>query len=82
MLYFNSIRELGHAATLIRADISNICTLYIIEREFQKNEKRYINVDRELTSRINSSQITDILEMLQKEYPKDGNPIDVVLQRI
>src|SRR6185312_4010509 len=41
--------------------------------------RRFINVDRELTSRINGSQITDILEELQKEYPKEKYPIDVCL---
>ncbi len=79
LTYFNSIRELGHAATLIRADISEYLYSLHHRKGIPKNEKRYINVDRELTSRINSSQITDILEELQKEYPKDAHPIDVCL---
>lgn len=79
MTYFNSIRELGHAATLIRADISEYLNSIYIRKKITGTERRFINVDRELTSRINSSQITDILEELQKEYPKEKYPIDVCL---
>ena len=79
MTYFNSIRELGHAATLIRADITEYLNSIYIRKKITGTERRFINVDRELTSRINSSQITDILEELQKEYPKEKYPIDVCL---
>jgi hypothetical protein len=79
MTYFNSIRELGHAATLIRADITEYLNSIYIRKKITGNERRFINVDRELTSRINSSQITDILEELLKEYPKEKYPIDVCL---
>lgn len=79
MTYFNSIRELGHAATLIRADITEYLNSIYIRKRITGNERRFINVDKELTSRINSSQITDILEELLKEYPKDKYPIDICL---
>jgi len=79
MTYFNSIRELGHAATLIRADISEYLNSIYIRKKIKGTERRFINVDRELTGRINSGQITDILEELQKEYPKEKYPIDVCL---
>jgi hypothetical protein len=79
LTYFNSIRELGHAATLIRADITEYLNSIYIRKKITGTERRFINVDRELTSRINSSQITDILEELLKEYPKDKYPIDVCL---
>ncbi|HAQ38846.1 MAG TPA: hypothetical protein DCQ58_10095 [Saprospirales bacterium] len=79
MIYFNSIRELGHAATLIRADIQEYLFALHHRKKISPGEKRFIYNDRELTSRINSSQITDILEELQKEYPKEKYPIDVCL---
>ncbi len=79
MTYFNSIRELGHAATLIRADITEYLNSIYIRKKITGNDRRFINVDRELTSRINSSQITDILEELMKEYPKEKYPIDICL---
>jgi hypothetical protein len=79
MTYFNSIRELGHAATLIRADITEYLNSIYIRKKITGNDRRFINVDRELTSRINSSQITDILEELLKEYPKEKYPIDICL---
>lgn len=79
LTYFNSIRELGHAATLIRADITEYLNSIYIRKKITGSERRFINVDRELTSRINGSQITDILEELLREYPKDKYPIDVCL---
>ncbi|KAF0237525.1 MAG: hypothetical protein FD181_1763 [Prolixibacteraceae bacterium] len=79
MTYFNSIRELGHAATLIRADITEYLNSIYIRKKITGTDRRFINVDRELTSRINSSQITDILEELMKEYPKEKYPIDICL---
>ena len=79
LTYFNSIRELGHAATLIRADIAEYLNSIYIRKKITGTERRFINVDRELTSRINSSQITEILEELLKEYPKEKFPIDVCL---
>lgn len=79
LTYFNSIRELGHAATLIRADIAEYLNSIYIRRKITGKDRRFINADRELTSRINGSQITDILEELLKEYPKEKYPIDVCL---
>jgi hypothetical protein len=79
LTYFNSIRELGHAATLIRADITEYLNSIYIRKKITGTDRRFINVDRELTSRINSSQITDILEDLMKEYPKEKYPIDICL---
>ena len=79
LTYFNSIRELGHAATLIRADISEYMNSIWIRKGIVTTERRFINNDKELTSRINSSQITDILEELSKSYPEEKYPIDVCL---
>ena len=79
LTYFNSIRELGHAATLIRADIREYMNSIWIRKGIVASERRFINNDKELTSRINSSQITDILEELSKSYPQEKYPIDVCL---
>ncbi len=66
--YFNSIRELGGASSLVYGDI--------IERLGQlqsrdltiKNQKRYLNKIEELTSRISSSEIPVILKKLETKY--------------
>ena len=79
MIYFNSIRELGHAATLIRADIQEYMFALHYRKKIAQAEKRFIYNDKELTSRINSSQITEILKELENEYPKEKYPIDVCL---
>lgn len=76
--YFNSIRELGGAITLVQADI--IERLYSInKRDLNKVRRRFLN-PIELTSRVDSSEIPEFLKKLEvrkdskreeKIYPKD-----------
>lgn len=81
LTYFNSIRELGHAATLIRADISEYMNSIWIRKAIKGDERRFINRDIELTSRINSSDIPEYLEQLSKSWTGDKSeyPVDVCL---
>ena len=88
MVYFNSIRELGHAATLLRADIPEYMNVIWRRLGFERawgdtaaNRRRFINADMELTSRIQNSEITEYMERLFTKYPpKDGAiPVDVCL---
>jgi hypothetical protein len=89
MVYFNSLRELGHAATLIRADIREHLNAVWDRLNIRKpaasatdaDRRRFINRDMELTSRIQSTQITTILQELFSRYPgsKDQRPVDVCL---
>ena len=66
--YFNSIRELGGASSLVHGDI--------IERLGQvqnrdliiKDERRYLNRIEELTSRVASSEIPIILKKLETKF--------------
>lgn len=71
MVYFNSIRELGHAATLIRADIREHMNAMWDRQGLTKDvsadslkERRFINRDLELTSRIQSNRIPEVLAEL------------------
>lgn len=89
MAYFNSLRELGHAATLIRADIREYLNAVWDRLNIRKPVKdsgkpdlrRFINRDLELTSRIQSSEITDVLQQLFNPYPgtDERRPVDVCL---
>jgi hypothetical protein len=79
LTYFNSIRELGHAATLIRADIREYMNSMWIRKGISGDERRFINRDIELTSRINSSDIPEYLEQLSKSYPEESYPVDICL---
>lgn len=80
MGYFNSLRELGHAATLIRADIREYLNAMWdrlgLRRDFEHAEnmgqRRFINKDVELTSRVQSSEIPSILQQLFTVY--DNSP--------
>ncbi|MFC1680347.1 helicase-related protein [Pseudomonadota bacterium] len=88
MVYFNSIRELGHAATLIKADIpeyiSVICRRLGLSRlwsEAAGEKRRWVNHDMELTSRVQNSEITEYMDRLFTRYPgsKGEWPVDVCL---
>ena len=78
MGYYNSIRELGQAATWIRADIDqHLDVMY--KRRFEekrypnkdiyRKKRRYIWRDEELTSRITGSEVTASLANLNIKYP-------------
>jgi hypothetical protein len=79
MGYFNSLRELGHAATLIRADIREFLNAMWdrlglrldVVRSAPVDPRRFINRDVELTSRVQSSEIPGILQQLFVRY--DGS---------
>ena len=80
MGYFNSLRELGHAATLIRADIREFLNamwdrlglrLDVAGRN-AVDLRRFINRDVELTSRVQSSEIPEILQQLFNQYEGAG----------
>jgi len=81
LTYFNSIRELGHAATLIRADIREYMNSIWIRKAIKGDGRRFINRDIELTSRINSNDIPEYLEQLSKSWTGDKTeyPVDVCL---
>ncbi|WP_019991386.1 helicase-related protein [Rudanella lutea] len=78
--FFNSIRELGMASSLIYADVSEYLTVLqnrnLIDRS---DSRRYLQL-KELTSRINSSQIPQALKELEKSYGGEASKsIDVCL---
>jgi len=88
MVYFNSIRELGHAATLIRADIREYMNAMWDRQGLTKDvgpemtkQRRFINRDLELTSRIQSNRIPEILaELFNSLKPdQDYGAVDVCL---
>lgn len=82
--YYNSLRELGHAATRIYADIPEYMgnmfkRLGLFDKDRRK-ERRFINKYLELTSRIDSSKIPQSLKELEVPYPKAKDyPVDICL---
>ncbi len=82
--YYNSLRELGHAATRLHADIpeymGNMFKRLGLFEENRRKERRFINKYRELTSRIESSKIPQSLKELEIPYPKEKDqPVDICL---
>lgn len=75
--YFNSLRELGQAATWIHADIDNyLDVIYkrhfihkIYEDQYRKI-RRYINRNEELTSRMPGDRVTASLASMEVTYPE------------
>lgn len=82
MGYFNSIRELGHAVSLVQGDIAErilvICERHGISRKYSDDVPatplpiRKIQHEEELTSRVNSTDLPAKLAQLFCKY--DGNP--------
>jgi hypothetical protein len=85
VVYFNSLRELGHAATLIQADIREYLNAVWVRRGIHKegtiDPRRFINRAIELTSRISSTEIPETLQALEIDYPivKSNYPVDICL---
>ncbi len=81
--YFNSLRELGHAATLVEADIPEYMWA-IVSRDRVPKElcRRYLSSE-ELTSRRTADEIPKILDRLEVKYPRksenDPYPLDTLL---
>ncbi len=85
--YFNSLRELGQAATWVSADIDEyLHTIYKRRHEDKAKEyrerRRYIWRYEELTSRIRSDKIPMSLQNLSIAYPSESGtkrPVDICL---
>jgi len=87
--YFTSLRELGQAATLIRAEVQSYMTNMRDRLGYKKPEpeskehdyRRFNKSVLELTSRIPSNEIPETLQMLFNEYSgtKDDKSVDVCL---
>jgi hypothetical protein len=78
MVYFNSLRELGRAATLVQADIKEYLNA-VWERigltedmggGAAKARRRFVNRFTELTSRIQSNDIPEVLQQLFTPKPE------------
>jgi hypothetical protein len=77
MVYFNSLRELGRAATLIQADIREYLNavwdrIGLTEAMLPgqaKERRRFINNFSELTSRLKSGDIPEVLQALFVSRP-------------
>tara|TARA_B100000949_G_scaffold228925_1_gene237153 strand:+ start:8899 stop:12417 length:3519 start_codon:yes stop_codon:yes gene_type:complete len=66
--FFNSIRELGMAASLVYADIREYLSTLQNRKLVLFDQRRRLNLLKELTSRIPSSQIPNSLKELEKKY--------------
>ena len=67
--YFNSLRELGGALVLMQDDVNRSLEDYASRRT---EAPREINEITELTSRVSSSEIKDILELLKIPFNENG----------
>lgn len=80
--YFNSLRELGHAATLAVGDIPEFLKGLRHRKGIPYTDNRYISEIRELTSRCDAEEIPEILKQLNvawRRNPKGPPPVDILL---
>jgi hypothetical protein len=73
--YFNSLRELGGALVLMQDDVRSSIANYA---DVHNEPHRELTEPMELTSRVNSSEIKEYLDLLNSKWP-DGDAVDVVL---
>lgn len=70
--YFNSIRELGGAVRLLDDDI--VSRIRVLMRKHKYSKQRFLNRKKEITSRVPSWQIAEVLEELMEAFdPANGN---------
>ena len=73
--FYNSIREIGSAMTLVQTDIPNYFKQVRFKRNVNNKEQwRWINNADELTSRLSSGEVTDAIAQLKQtvgKYPTD-----------
>jgi hypothetical protein len=69
--YFNSIRELGGAVRLLDDDI--VSRIRVVKNHYGSTKQRYLTYEgkKEITSRIPSYEIADVLEKLAISYDKE-----------
>lgn len=78
--YFNSIRELGGASSLVYGDVKERLSQIQNRELIDKSRKRYVNRTEELTSRIPSYEIPEVLKKLEEEFQQEKNKaIDICL---
>lgn len=80
--YFNSLRELGHAATLSVGDIPEFIKGLRHRLGIHYRDSRYIREIVELTSRCEADEIPEVLKQLKvpwRRNPKGQPPVDVLL---
>ena len=81
--YFNSLRELGRALTLLQADIPEHILTIRNRTKGERRDYRWLNRVEELTSRKTAQEIPEILEDLEVTYPQEKGsgkrPVDALL---
>jgi hypothetical protein len=80
--YFNSLRELGHAATLCVGDIPEFLKGLCHRQNIPYENRRYIREIIELTSRRGAEEIPEILQQLEIPWrmkPVGRPPVDILL---
>ena len=85
--YFSSLKELGRAATFVKADIPEFLPTmhrsYGLSGADTPDRRRYLHTSEELTSRQNEEEIPKILSRLEKSYDSskrfEAQALDTVL---
>ncbi|MEK5433016.1 helicase-related protein [Lysinibacillus sp. FSL R7-0073] len=77
LAFYNSIRELGGSLTLFQTDMSNYF-LQFRNKHYIKEQGRFINTIKELTSRLENRQVTNALNELKTPFDQP-KAIDVCL---
>lgn len=84
-IYFNSLRELGKASSVVADDVKDFIKRITFRQIFHKFSSRNIGSPYELTSRVGTSELNDTLDKLENAVYSQQNiadkkyPINVLL---
>ena len=73
LIFFNSLRELGGAATLLVADARDYLRVILDRHGYQYSQIRQLLNWEELTSRIRGDKIPEVIQKLEKVFKRDAN---------
>ncbi len=78
LCFFNSMRELGAGLSLTQSDVPDYLNSIAARSGVAQEERRYLNIVEELTSRLRSDEVPRAIEKLERPYGARG-VVDVCL---
>lgn len=79
VVFYNSLRELGTALSLLQSDIPDYLNSIRDREQLKTAERRWLNEVHELTGRLRDDEIPQAIELLERTPSTHRYPVDVCL---
>jgi hypothetical protein len=77
LVFYNSLRELGQALSLLQSDIPDYLKTLRVREDLQKENVRWLNEVQELTGRLRDEEVPQAIELLERSPCSHRYPVDV-----